>query len=320
VAPLVRPEDSESKNRLFGVLAPHPSRFRGCHAIQTIQTFTTSMTMTNKGLQLTLPVMGSSSSTISGILNCYVDYVPKKSYIRPTHIALPLRVSYRGDGTFDRRPRFGRMVVLEKDATRAKSQTLTLTKRDTTISSGPSMLFVVEDEDRLGVVLEKTIYTVKTPVIPGLDTIYRSWKLPLQIINFPTSLADYVAAFQFSCTHASSVRSTFCVLIESRRAQQLWSTYVLFFDSMDEISLEKVLGDRVGTFQNEGNSMRYDDGLEKRASIGMSVRATIGHNEPFKLLVTVSSTQKYLRAKSNDSETRSSVRAIANKLMLRPES
>ena len=305
---------------MFGVLATHPSMFKGCHAIRAIPTFGTSMTMTNKGLQITLPVMGSSSSTLSGILNCYFDHESKFSYTRPSHIALPLRVSARGDGSFDRRPRFGRMLVLEKDAAKAKLQTLNLTKRDVTINSGRSMLFVLEDEDRLGVVLKKNIFAVKTPVMLELDTIYRSWNLPLETIDLPTSLADYIAAFEFSCTHGSVDASTFCVLIESRRAQQLWSTTVMFFDDEEDTSLEDILNEKAGTFQNEGKSIAYDTGLKTRPAIGMRVKVDFRASQMNEMLVAVTSTQKFIRTNSDDFETRPSIRNIVNKLRMRSTS
>jgi hypothetical protein len=313
----VHPEGSESENRLFGVLATHPSMFKGCHAIRAIPTFGTSMTMTNKGLQITFPVMGSSSSTLSGILNCSLDQDSKLSYARPNHIALPLRVSNRGDGSFDRRPRFGRLLILEKDAAKAKLQTVNLTKKDVTINSGRSMLFILEDEDRLGVVLKRNIFTVKTPVMLELDTVYYSWKLPLETINLPTSLADYVAAFEFSCTHKSADAPTFCVLIESRRAQQLWSTCVIFFDDEEDISLETILNEKAGTFQNEGKSIAYDTGLKNRAAIGMRVKVDFRTSQMSQMLVTVTSTQKFKRTNSDDSETRPSIRSMVHKLRLR---
>jgi hypothetical protein len=212
------------------------------------------------------------------------------------------------------------MLVLEKDAAKASMKTLNLAKRDATISSGRSMLFVLEDEDRLGVKLKKTIFTVKTPVIPELDTVYRSWPLPLTTITFPTGLADYVAAFEFSCTHSSVERSTFCVLIESRRAQQLWSTSVLFYDSEMDIPLETILNDKAGTFQNEGKSIAYDTGLKNRPAIGMRVRVDFRTSEMSEMLVTVSSTQKFIRTNSEENEYRSSVRSMVNKFRMRTTS
>jgi hypothetical protein len=292
--------------------------FKGCHGIRAIPTFRTSMIMTNKGLQITLPVMGSSSSTISGVLNCYLDHKSNSpSSFRPSHIALPLRLSYKGDGTFDRRPRIGQMLVLEKEAAKAKFQTLTLVKRDATMSKGRNIPFVVMDEDRLGVLLENTIFTMKTPVIPDLDAYYLSWKLPLRTISFPTDLADYAAAFKFSCTNEHFGNATFCVLIESRRAQQLWSTHVFFFDGDNDIPLESVLDQKIGSFQNEGRSIAYDTELKKREAIGLRVRVDVRMGEVNEMRVTVTSTSKFLHRTSDDAESTSSIRNVVNRLRLR---
>jgi hypothetical protein len=290
--------------------------FKGCRGIRAIPTFRTSMIMTNKGLQITLPVMGSSSSTISGVLNCYFDRDTSTSSFRPSHIALPLRLSYKGDGSFDRRHRFGRMLVLEKEAAKAKFQTLTLVKRDGTVSKGQSIRFVVEDEDRLGVMLEKNIFTIKTPVIPDIEANYLSWKLPLDTIKFPTELADYAAAFKFSCTHEYLRKATFCVLIESRRGQQLWSTHVFFFDGDNDLPLESVLDLKTGSFQNEGRSIAYDTELKKREAIGLRVRVDVRMGKVNEMRVTVTSTTKFLH-KNTDAESASPLREMVNRLRLR---
>jgi hypothetical protein len=275
------------------------------------------MIMTNKGLQITLPVMGSSSSTISGVLNCYFEDKTLLTSFRPSHIALPLRLSYKGDGSFDRRPRLGRMLVLEKEAAKAKSQTLTLIKRDAAVRKGQNIQFVILDEDRLGVTLENTIFTIKTPVIPDLDANYLSWKLPLSTINFPTDLADYAAAFKFSCTHDSLGKATFCVLIESRRAQQLWSTHVFFFDGANDLPLETVLDEKTGSFQNEGRSIAYDSELKNREAIGLRVRVDVRRGGEREMRVAVTSTTKFLRRNTDDAEFTSPVRNIVNRLRLR---
>jgi hypothetical protein len=289
--------------------------FKNCNAIRAIPTFNTSMIMTNKGLQITLPVMGSSLDTLSGILSCYFDD-PEVSSSQPTHIALPLQISYRGDGTFNRRPRVGRMLVREKDAAKAKLQILTLIKRDATVESGQSVKFVLDDQDNLGVELQKSIFTVKTPIFPDIDTDYFTWKLPLDDIHFPTNSADYLAAFEFCCKHTSSEISKFYVLIESRRAQQLWSTHILFVNRDSDASLEGILSEKAGSFQNEGNSIAYDTELKKRAGIGLKVRVRTSIRGTGNITVTVNSTHKYLQTRSEDSDIRSPFRSIVNKLGL----
>jgi hypothetical protein len=94
--PSLAPDHTESESRIFGVLAKHPAFKECCREIRAIPTFNNSMAMTNKGLQITLPVLMSSSNSLSGILNCYSDADFWTQSTLPTQITLPLRISHKG--------------------------------------------------------------------------------------------------------------------------------------------------------------------------------------------------------------------------------
>jgi hypothetical protein len=230
----------------IGIFASHPSMFRNSDLIETFPAQGTVMTMTNRGLQVQLPILRLADGNFAGILSCSAGQKDEVWENLPSNMAIPLANSPYGNGSLGRQAGYQLLRVREAEIADAQVQIVYLAKNIPTFSPAqpprPYTMKIIDNHCSC-YAPRRAIYAAKP--LSSLTT-FKSWALPIQDFRFPPDRADYMAAFHF--THVVDARLGFVVVLESRRVRQLWS--MLLFEYAKDESLEDLLVRSVGSFRN----------------------------------------------------------------------
>jgi hypothetical protein len=243
----------------LGVLARHPCLFKDAGGIQSLPGEGNTMTMSNRGLQVHLPIVEHRDGRLSAIINCIPALSNDPDLEVPYQLAIPLHPTAFSDGSFGRLPGAPIELIPELELRYWRFHTVYLWKFHTTTPGSAKALpmnFEIWNSKKAGVYLRKSVCITK-PIteLTNYDVWTHSWRnygehaLKTRL-QFPPGRSDCLAAFHF--THVVDPSEGFVIVIESKRVRGHWFMDVV--PCAKHTDLEKLMRDG---FQNTGLDSRH---------------------------------------------------------------
>jgi hypothetical protein len=273
----------------LGILARHPSLFQDAGGIELLPAEGHPMTMTNRGLQVQLPVVDQGDGVFAAVTNCIAAPADDPYYEISYQLAVPIQLTSFGDGSFGRHPRAPLRLVPEVQIGHCRSHTVYLWKFDIAtpkkVKSYRPFDFELRMPRKSDYNLQKSIYTTK----PLNDlTVFRSWshtwsysiKHSVEMtLDFPLERSDCVAAFHF--VHVADSGAGIAVLLESRRARERWSVRIV--SCVAHADLENVVKHTFGSSQRilkddatyNNKKVRVDAALHRLGTVALDRKKAV---------------------------------------------
>jgi hypothetical protein len=263
-------------NRADSVLARNPSYFRQSRNVVRRPGELDAHAMTNKGVKIQLPVIWMPDGSLAAILCCmYVDH-PESESVEPYSLAIVLKSTAKGDGSFGRSDNHVDKLILIPDVLRAHAEHhhIYLSRFDDPIwNADIDGIFRYPSRSRK---LAYNHFQVKYVAPKHCDwTLYRYISAPkpldpltaFEIISDPEQLKfqlfengvfflddgpDRIVAIQ--CTHIARHMPGFVIILESKNQLASWDIDV--YNCAKDIDLEYLVVTNTGG-RSKGNTYSY---------------------------------------------------------------
>lgn len=259
-----------------GFLATHPSAYRDSGQVEILPIQGDAMAMTNRGLWVNLPIVHLNRDEIAIVISCCKKIHEELWTSIPTQIAIPIRTTLLGDGSFGRDPTKPTQLVREAEISFSRLRGIYLKKTDTFVS--------VTNVNRLmhAMFLDMAefhyspVAAIQAPKPLTWLTDYVSWKPAIRYestggwkyqatkIELPRGDMDVTFAIRF--VHAMRHTPSFIVIVESRRKRKMWSNVILV-DEDERDSLESILESNTSAFRMYSKQILISDQLSVRSTL-----------------------------------------------------